>query len=464
MANGTYDVVMLSRSLNIPRQGAAIRNLNHECSRWSIDTHSFAWAWGESGFSLEDVVILTRLPLCGTALLDPTNLSTADQQDILELRQLGKKAQYGPIFTAQGVRKASAANTKKTSFASWIRFFFKDFQPVRTVVPGVPREFVAGPHHEGRLHMADFFAFFLSYFMFPDYPADSSSPSVFLLVVLLARGECIALAPLFLGSLHCQLDLVHADLARSLGRCDHLSMVHTSFILTYFFEHFPIIALAPHEFLASSSRSRSERWFGTNSDSLWYRACDVEESFVPRPYGTTTPGVVGLGQCLLPTRSSLFAVSGNNSMARGVINFALIGLPGWLPFVNNEAHGVSVYRPDRFVRQLSFDQGVPGSTPLVCSFVESQLRFTRPHTSDILARLGDLPIPSRDDVGRYTSGFRQFWRRNLDSFLLFIRGEAGALEVSEIRTRDTSLRAIAEVRGANWRRPHSMWVVIDVTP
>ncbi|KAE9446002.1 hypothetical protein C3L33_22095, partial [Rhododendron williamsianum] len=302
--------------------------------------HSFAWALGESGLSLEDVVILTRLFLRGVTLLDPNNLSLADQQDIAELRRLGKLAQSGPRFTTQGV-----------------------------LVLRVPRDFVVSPHYVERLYMAGFFAFFLSYFVLPGYLADSPSPAVFLLALFLARGECVALAPLFLGPLHCQLDLVHADLARSLERCDHLSMVHTSFLLAYFFEHFPIVAPPPRNFAATMS-----------------------------PAG------------------------GNNPIAWGVINSALIALLGWLPFLNNEAHGVSAYRPDRFARQLSFDQGVPVHAPLVSSFVESQLRFTRPNTFDILARLGDLPIPSRDDVRRYTPEFRLFWRRNLDSFLLLFVG------------------------------------------
>lgn len=102
--------------------------------------------------------------------------------------------------------------------------------------------------------------------------------------------------------------------------------------------------------------------------------------------------------------------------------------------------------------------------PRLSSFVVSQLRFVQPHTPDILARLGDFPIPSRDDVGRYTPKFRLFWWRNLDSFFLFVHGEAEVPEVSEIRTRDISLRAIAEARGADWRGSQSMWVVTNVAP
>ncbi|KAI8563879.1 hypothetical protein RHMOL_Rhmol03G0143600 [Rhododendron molle] len=114
--------------------------------------------------------------------------------------------------------------------------------------------------------MVGFFVFFLSYFILPDYPSDSLSPGVFPLVVLLARGEPNVLAPLFLGSLYRQLDQVHADLARSLEWCDHLTMAHTSFLLTYFYEHFLIIAPAPQSFPASVQQSHVERWSGTSRD------------------------------------------------------------------------------------------------------------------------------------------------------------------------------------------------------
>ncbi|KAI8571894.1 hypothetical protein RHMOL_Rhmol01G0155700 [Rhododendron molle] len=65
-------------------------------------------------------------------------------------------------------------------------------------------------------------------------------------------------------------------------------------------------------------------------------------NFIPGPYGSVTPRVVGLGQCLLPALFSLLAAGDNNSIARGVVNSALIALPGWLPFLNNEAHAALI--------------------------------------------------------------------------------------------------------------------------
>ncbi|KAI8563880.1 hypothetical protein RHMOL_Rhmol03G0143700 [Rhododendron molle] len=78
----------MSRNLNIPRHGVGHKNLEHAFSHWSIDTHSFVWAWGESGLSLEDVAIPTCLSLHGVSPLDPDNLSSIDQRDVIELRRL----------------------------------------------------------------------------------------------------------------------------------------------------------------------------------------------------------------------------------------------------------------------------------------------------------------------------------------------------------------------------------------
>ncbi|KAI8543018.1 hypothetical protein RHMOL_Rhmol08G0186300 [Rhododendron molle] len=202
MASGAYDAILLSRRLSIPRQGAAIKNLEFACSRWSVDTHSFAWAWGECGLSSEDAFILTRLPLRGANILDLAKLSREDRENVEGLKRLHRLAQNGPIFTAQGTHKPAAGNAKITSLGSWLLYFYKDLQPVRTVVPGAALDFVTGPHYEQRLYTAGFFAYFLSYYVLLNYPVDDLSQAVFPLAVLLARDQPIALAHLFLGSLY----------------------------------------------------------------------------------------------------------------------------------------------------------------------------------------------------------------------------------------------------------------------
>lgn len=115
LGSSTIDAVMLSRNLNILRHGVSLKNLEHVLSCWSIDIHSFVWAWGESGLSLEDVVILSCLSLCRVNPLNPDGLSSADQHHVAELRRLGKLAQFGLWFMAQGICKDVTVYVEKTS-------------------------------------------------------------------------------------------------------------------------------------------------------------------------------------------------------------------------------------------------------------------------------------------------------------------------------------------------------------
>lgn len=140
--------------------------------------------------------------------------------------------------------------------------------------------------------------------------------------------------------------------------------------------------------------------------------------------------------------------------------------PSWVALcsLSNEAAVVVVYRPDRFARQHSFDQGVPGPAPPMPSFADSQLHFMVTQLTPILVELGDLPIPARDRVARYTPEFRLYWRRNLDSFLTFACGQPVVPGMSVVRIRDVSLRATTKVRGADWRGPHGQWAITEAVP
>ncbi|KAI8572695.1 hypothetical protein RHMOL_Rhmol01G0219900 [Rhododendron molle] len=79
-------------------------------------------------------------------------------------------------------------------------------------------------------------------------------------------------------------------------------------------------------------------------------------------------------------------------------------------------------------------------------------------------QLGDLPIPAMDRITGYTPEFHLFWRRNLDSFLTFVRRQVIVPKAFAVRVQDTSLRAITNVRVVDWRGPHSQWAVIDIVP
>ena len=68
-----------------------------------------------------------------------------------------------------------------------------------------------------------FVAYWLSKCVFGEHPAYSIKPLYFPLAVKVATGVCFPLAPLLLGQIYTQLDLLHAEeLARGvLSYCHH---------------------------------------------------------------------------------------------------------------------------------------------------------------------------------------------------------------------------------------------------
>lgn len=56
----TLEVVSVCRDLSMPRNNRAIQDIGFAISCWSVDTHTFVGAWGESGPMLEDAFVLMR--------------------------------------------------------------------------------------------------------------------------------------------------------------------------------------------------------------------------------------------------------------------------------------------------------------------------------------------------------------------------------------------------------------------
>lgn len=72
---GIGKALNLSKTLVINRSPLDLEFL---ISRWSIESHTFIAAWGEFGLTLEDVVVLAGLPVCGDsrAIVMPGDSST----------------------------------------------------------------------------------------------------------------------------------------------------------------------------------------------------------------------------------------------------------------------------------------------------------------------------------------------------------------------------------------------------
>ena len=77
---------------------------------------------------------------------------------------------------------------------------------------------MSGPPVLQPLRRAAFLTFRLSRYVFIGPPADSISPSVCILDILLAEGRRLPLAPLYLGSLYACLDQAQEHMRISFGR------------------------------------------------------------------------------------------------------------------------------------------------------------------------------------------------------------------------------------------------------
>lgn len=208
---------------------------------------------------------------------------------------------------------------------------FQDFQPPKSVPEGSATQFVAGPHYRQPLYLTGFLEYFLSNFVLPNFPSESVSPFVFPLAACLTHGEAVALGPFFLGCLFNHLEQVHTDMERSLGRYDMISMIHLSFLLAFFFEHYPTIA-PPQSTAPARGRRRFliERWSCASSRALLSSYCDRSVHFLPSPYLVHLDGMIDNTDFLLPMRLLLSTTGLLDELARAVINSYCISLPGWL--------------------------------------------------------------------------------------------------------------------------------------
>ncbi|KAF7152955.1 hypothetical protein RHSIM_Rhsim01G0118300 [Rhododendron simsii] len=131
-ASRALEPVRLSTKLSIRKNNT---NLDLMISRWSKDTHTFVFPWGDGGPTLQDTAVLMRLSTRGSVALDPSNLSPVDAKLVERLRRAYTEAgKYGSRFDREGHVRAPPKSSK-TSWGCWLRYFFKDLPPSGTVPP-----------------------------------------------------------------------------------------------------------------------------------------------------------------------------------------------------------------------------------------------------------------------------------------------------------------------------------------
>ena len=134
--------------------------------RWCPSTHTFLFSWGELTPTLKDVANHWMLPILGEHSFSNIKLS-AEEEEI-----------------AAALRKQSS-----TRLSGWPSHF--------TQLKGTP------------ICRATFVLYWLCKCTFGNFPCYSVNTTFIPLAIRISTGHCFPLAPLFLGHLYSQLDLLH---------------------------------------------------------------------------------------------------------------------------------------------------------------------------------------------------------------------------------------------------------------
>ena len=151
-------------------------NLRHLVWRWCTTTHTFFFSCGELIVTLEDVANQLLLPILGDT--DPAALELSPEEEAIE----------------DELRKRMTDNAK---LSYWVSSSSKFSATARR---------------------AAFIAFWLCKFVFRSHPHYAIKPLYFRLAIKISAGVSLPLAPIFLGHLYVQLDILRNDESQA-GSC-----------------------------------------------------------------------------------------------------------------------------------------------------------------------------------------------------------------------------------------------------
>ena len=171
---GILKAVALSRNLDGFRGTNGLRHLVH---RWCLSLHTFFFSVGELTITLEDVVNNFLLLVFGDE--NPFDISLSKKDLVVENK----------LFSHFGGRTASPGG-KLVRMGRWVMTLSRE--------------------KDKEVRQAGFLAFWLSKFMFSEFPRYGIKSTFFLLAIKLAQGAQYPLAPLFLLCDHFISSLCHS--------------------------------------------------------------------------------------------------------------------------------------------------------------------------------------------------------------------------------------------------------------
>ena len=185
--------VVLSQSLSNSRD---LYNLHHLVRRWCATTHIFFFSCGELIVTLKDMANQLLLPILSD--VDPATIELSPEEEAVEVT----------------LKKRMTGNAK---LLYWVSSSSKFSIVARC---------------------ATFVAFWLCKFVFGSHPHYAIKPLYFPLAIKISATVSLPLAPMFLGHLYVQLDILRSDESQA-GSCHIVtSSVHSTILQQLLFKHY----------------------------------------------------------------------------------------------------------------------------------------------------------------------------------------------------------------------------------
>jgi hypothetical protein len=417
---GVLCSILISRCSNMFRDTEALRQL---VRRWCPSTHTFFFAHGEMTVTLKDIENQWLLPILGDQ--DPAEIALSPEESKVEA-----------VLADYIGRKNVALGTQAARFNSWMEHFLRIEDP--------------------SIRRAAFVSYWLSKCVFGEHPAYSIKPLYFCLAVKIAAGVRFPLAPLLLGQLYTQLDLLHAE--ELAGASCHIvtAAFNSSIVHTFIWEHAleyirkgrkPYEARKkfgsmPEGVVANVGDFQGDvpavfRWVGSKFyDHSLIPSLDSESKVCWRPYGVSHRGF--MYESVMSGFSNIEAQD-YSLIAGDTASLAYLSATnaGWLPVLTSDGLRFTVYSAYRVRRQFGFDQEVPaimgvaaGEIPVINHFLRT-MAFA--YWSGVAPR---VIIPSGDRVGIYTTAMSNYWGGLMAAMVEF--RDSGRRDISHLLESYTS--------------------------
>jgi hypothetical protein len=454
---GVLRSILISRCSNMFRDTEALRQL---VRRWCPSTHTFFFAHGELTVTLEDVENHWLLPILGDQ--DPAEIALSPEESKIEA-----------VLADYIGRKNVALGTQAARFNSWMEHFLRIEDPL--------------------IRRAAFVSYWLSKCVFGEHPAYSIKPLYFCLAVKIAAGVRFPLAPLLLGQLYTQLDLLHAE--ELAGASCHIvsTAFNSSVVHTFVWEHaleyirkgkkpYEIrkkFASMPEGVVTNVGDFQGDvpavfRWVGNKFyDHSLIPSLDSEGKVCWRPYGITHRGFV-----YESVMSGFRDVEAQDYtlIAGDVASLTYLSATnaGWLPVLSTDGPQFTIYSAHRVRRQFGFDQEVPAVMGVAAGEIPTINPFLRTRAfaywSSVAPR---VIVPNGNRIGVFTAGMANYWRELMAAMVEF--KDSGREDISHLLESYTSPLPHPRLFGATntmttyanrqslgyavWHHEDSRWVI-----